>query len=133
MFDHSPLHTTVIPGEIGAASAMKMVFAAYTKGTTALLAAILGVAEKEGVRNVLESQWGQAFTEQTHQRVVSNSAKAWRFEGEMREIAATFENAGLPGGFHAAAAEVFDQLAQFKDEPAADIVELLKVLNQSRD
>jgi 3-hydroxyisobutyrate dehydrogenase-like beta-hydroxyacid dehydrogenase len=133
LFDNSPLHTTIIAGEIGAASAMKMVFAAYTKGTTALLTAILGVAEKEGVRNVLESQWGQAFTEQTHQRVVSNSAKAWRFEGEMREIAATFENAGLPGGFHAAAAEVFDQLAQFKDEPAADIVELLKALNQSRD
>ena len=132
LFDNSPLETTIIPGEIGAASAMKMVFAAYTKGTTALLAAILGVAEKEGVRNVLESQWGQTFTEQTYQRVVANSAKAWRFEGEMQEIAATFENAGLPGGFHTAAAAVFERLAQFKDEPAADIVELLKALNQSR-
>lgn len=132
LFDNSPLETTIIPGEIGAASAMKMVFAAYTKGTTALLAAILGVAEKEGVRNVLESQWGQTFTEQTHQRVVANSAKAWRFEGEMQEIAATFENAGLPGGFHTAAAAVFERLAQFKDEPAVDIVELLKALNQSR-
>ena len=132
LFGNSPLETTIIPGEIGAASAMKMVFAAYTKGTTALLAAILGVAEKEGVRNVLESQWGQTFTEQTYQRVVANSAKAWRFEGEMQEIAATFENAGLPGGFHTAAAAVFERLAQFKDEPAADIVELLKALNQSR-
>jgi len=132
LFNNSPLETTIIPGEIGAASAMKMVFAAYTKGTTALLAAILGVAEKEGVRNVLESQWGQTFTEQTHQRVVANSAKAWRFEGEMQEIAATFENAGLPGGFHTAAAAVFERLAQFKDEPAADIVELLKALNQPR-
>ena len=133
LFNNSPLETTIIPGEIGAASAMKMVFAAYTKGTTALLAAILGVAEKEGVRNVLESRWGQTFTEQTHQRVVANSAKAWRFEGEMQEIAATFENAGLPGGFHGAAAVVFERLAQFKDEPAVDIVELLKALNQSRN
>jgi 3-hydroxyisobutyrate dehydrogenase-like beta-hydroxyacid dehydrogenase len=132
LFNNSPLETTIIPGEIGAASAMKMVFAAYTKGTTALLAAILGVAEKEGVRNVLESQWGQTFTEQTYQRVVANSAKAWRFEGEMQEIAATFENAGLPGGFHTAAAAVFERLAQFKDEPAADIVEILKALNQPR-
>lgn len=132
LFNNSPLETTIIPGEIGAASAMKMVFAAYTKGTTALLAAILGVAEKEGVRNALESQWGQTFTEQTHQRVVANSAKAWRFEGEMQEIAATFENTGLPGGFHTAAAVVFERLAQFKDEPATDIVELLKALNQSR-
>ena len=109
---------------------MKMVSPAYTKGTTALLAAILGVAEKEGVRNILESQWGQAFTEQTHQRITGNAAKAWRFEGEMREIAATFENAGLPGGFHSAAAEVFEKLSQFKNEPTADIVELMKALNQ---
>ena len=104
LFDNSPLETNIILGEIGAASAMKMVSSAYTKGTTALLAAILGVAEKEGVRNILESQWGQAFTEQTHQRITGNAAKAWRFEGEMREIAATFENAGLPGGFYSAAA-----------------------------
>ena len=131
LFDNSPLETHIISGEIGAASAMKMVFAAYTKGTTALLAAILGVAEKEGVRNVLESQWGQPFSEQTHQRVVANSAKAWRFDGEMKEIAATFENAGLSGGFHTAAADVFERLAQFKDAPAADIVELLEALNQS--
>jgi len=130
LFGNSPLETTIIPGEIGAASAMKMVFAAYTKGTTALLAAILGVAEKEGVRNTLESQSGQTFTEQAHQRITGNAAKAWRFEGEMREIATTFENAGLPGGFHAAAAEVFEQLALFKDKPAADIVKLLKALNQ---
>lgn len=133
LFNNSPLETTIISGEIGAASAMKMVFAAYTKGTTALLTAILGVAEKEGVRSVLESQWGQAFTEKTHQRVVANSAKAWRFEGEMQEIAATFENARHPGGFHTAAAAVFKQLAQFKDKPAADIVELLEALNQSRN
>jgi hypothetical protein len=109
---------------------MKMVFPAYTKGTTTLLAAILGLAEKEGVRNILESQWGQAFTEQTHHRITGNTAKASRFEGEMREIATTFENAGLPGAFHAAAAEVFEQLALFKDKPAADIVELVKALNQ---
>ncbi|MDA0271944.1 MAG: DUF1932 domain-containing protein [Proteobacteria bacterium] len=133
LFDNSALHTTIISGEIGAASAMKMVFAAYTKGTTALLAAILGVAEKEGVRHILESQWGQTFAEQTHQRVLGNSAKAWRFKGEMLEIADTFENAGLPGGFHTAAAEVFEQLAQFKDKPAADMAQLLKALNRSHD
>lgn len=51
----------------------------------------------------------------------------------MLEIAATFENAGLPGGFHVAAAEVFEQLAQFKNEPAANIVELLKALDQPSD
>ena len=35
------------------------------------------------------------------------TAKAWRFEGEMREIAATFHEAGMPQEFHEAAAEIY--------------------------
>ena len=34
-------------------------------------------------------------------------AKGWRWVGEMEEIADTFDAAGLPGGFHRAAAEVY--------------------------
>ena len=37
----------------------------------------------------------------------------------MDEIAATFEAAGLPGGFHQAAGAVFEQLAGFKDASGA--------------
>jgi hypothetical protein len=40
--------------------------------------------------------------------------KAWRFVGEMEEIAATFAAAGMPGGFHEAAAEVYRRLGRFK-------------------
>jgi 3-hydroxyisobutyrate dehydrogenase-like beta-hydroxyacid dehydrogenase len=120
-FVGSPLKTPVISARIGAASALKMGYAAYTKGTTALLTAILGLVEKEGVRADLARQWGDTFTEQTVRRVCANTAKAWRFVGEMHEIAATFRGAGLPGGFHEAAAEVFERLEAFKDhtEPPA--------------
>lgn len=120
-FAGSPLQTPVISDRIGAASAVKMGYAAYTKGTTALLTAILGMVEKEGVRADLARQWGDTFTEQTVKRVCANTAKAWRFVGEMHEIAATFRGAGLPGGFHQAAAEVYERLAGFKDheEPPA--------------
>ncbi|MEP6896495.1 MAG: DUF1932 domain-containing protein, partial [Chloroflexota bacterium] len=45
------------------------------------------------------------------------TAKAWRFEGEMHEIASTFQEAGLPNGFHEAAAEIYHRLAGFKDSP----------------
>jgi 3-hydroxyisobutyrate dehydrogenase-like beta-hydroxyacid dehydrogenase len=114
-FAGSPLQTPVISERIGAASAIKMGYAAYTKGTTALLTAILGVVEREGVRADLARQWGDTFTEQTVRRVCANTAKAWRFVGEMHEIAATFRGAGLPGGFHQAAAEVYERLAVFKD------------------
>src|SRR5262245_25349941 len=128
-FAGSPLEAPVISECIGAASALKMGYAAYTKGTTALLTAILGMVEKEGVRADLAWQWGDAFTTQTVRRVCSNTAKAWRFVGEMHEIAATFREAGLPGGFHQAAAEVFERLEAFKDHdeppPIESVLEAL--------
>lgn len=122
-FAGSPLVTPVISDRIGAASALKMGYAAFTKGTTALLTAILGLVEKEGVRADLARQWGDAFTEQTVRRVCANTAKAWRFVGEMHEIAATFREAGLPGGFHQAAAEVFERLEAFKDHAEPPSIE----------
>lgn len=132
LFKDSPLHTHVISDEIGAASAMKMVFAAYTKGSTALLTAILGVAEHHGVRKTLEHQWGESFSEQTHQRLLGSSHKAWRFAGEMREIAETFAEADLPAGFHEAAAEIFERLEVFKSGNAENIDTLLKELKEDR-
>ncbi len=122
------MHASVISDEIGSASALKMVFAAYTKGSTALLTTILAVAEHEGVRADLEAQWGEEFTRQTHQRVAGNTAKAWRFAGEMREIADTFAGAGYPEGFHMAAADIFARLEKFKDSPAADVDAALALL-----
>ncbi|MEX0943262.1 MAG: DUF1932 domain-containing protein [Pseudomonadales bacterium] len=125
LFTGSPLKTNVVSARTGAASALKMSYAAYTKGTTALLSAILGVAETEGVRADLEAQWGEDFTAQTHRRVTANTAKAWRFVGEMEEIAATFRGAGLHEGFHSAAADTFQRLADFKDTNTPTIEELL--------
>ena len=117
LFDNGPLETEVIGSDPGTASALKMCFAAYTKGSSALLAAVLGTAEELGVRDHLEAQWsrgGSDFAEQTRNRVRRVTQKAWRFEGELEEIAATFEEAGLPSGFHLAGAEVYRRMAGFK-------------------
>ena len=50
--------------------------------------------------------------------------KAWRFEGEMAEIAAAMEEAGLPGGFHDAAREIYRRLSDLKDveEQSVEVV-----------
>jgi len=128
IFRGSPLNACVVSNEIGSASALKMVFAAYTKGTTALLTTILAVAKKEGILANLENQWGEAFTDRTYSQVAGSTAKAWRFEGEMREIAATFESAGFSGGFHEAAADIFSRLGVFKETPAQTIGEVLEEL-----
>ena len=50
----------------------------------------------------------------------------------MREIAATFEAAGLPGGFHQGAAEVYSRLAAYKDcDPAPELTEIIETLLDS--
>ena len=119
-----PLEIAAIGDEAGKASALKMCYAAYTKGTSALLSAIVATAEYHGVRKDLERQWsrsGSDFAEKTASRVRRVTSKAWRFIGEMEEIAATFRAAGLPAGFHEAAAEVYrrmDGLEKLPDTPS---------------
>ncbi|MCC6569822.1 MAG: NAD(P)-dependent oxidoreductase [Anaerolineales bacterium] len=125
-FSNGPLETRIIGDEISKASALKMCYAAYSKGTTALLAAILATAESLGVRDELYKQWDlddSNFSERTNRRTTRVTAKAWRFESEMREIASTFEEAGLPNGFHEAAAEIYHRMAGFKDAPETPALE----------
>ena len=88
------------------ASAMKMAYAAWTKGTAAMLLAIRGVARHYG----LEDEWRRAapeLAEPLARAERSAAAKGWRWVGEMEEIADTFAAAGQPEGFHRAAAEVY--------------------------
>lgn len=120
-FVAGPLQTQVIGDRPGKASALKMCYAAYTKGMTALLGALLAAADGLGVRQELELTWsrsGSDLAEQAAQRVQRVTAKAWRFVGEMEEIAATFEEVGLPGGFHRASADIYRRLADFKGAAA---------------
>lgn len=127
-FAAGPLQTEVIGEAIGKASALKMCFAAYTKGTTALLCAILAAAEGLNVRQELAQQWsrnGSDFAKQAEQRATRVTAKAWRFTGEMEEIAATFAETGMPAGFHEAAADIYRRLAPFKDLAAPPPLETL--------
>lgn len=114
-FSRGPLEIKNLGNEIGKASALKMCYAAYSKGTTALLTAILAAAESLSVLENLYEQWdvdNPGFSHQIRERVRRVTAKAWRFEGEMTEIAFTFHEAGLPSGFHQAAAEIYGRLAK---------------------
>jgi hypothetical protein len=113
-----PLEVVVLDGPVGAASALKMAYAAWTKGTSALLANVLALAVQEDVLEPLQAQWDPALLKRA-EGLGGAAAKAWRWVGEMEQIASTFQAAGLPGGFHEAAAEVYRRLEQFKDDPNA--------------
>jgi 3-hydroxyisobutyrate dehydrogenase-like beta-hydroxyacid dehydrogenase len=135
-FSAGPMEAVVIGPEIGKASALKMCYAAYTKGMTALLAGVLATAESLNVLTELESQWqheGSDLAQNASQRVTRVTAKAWRFAGEMDEIASTFEDAGTPDGFHRAAADIYRRLADFKDAPEIPSLDtVLQALLQGR-
>ena len=101
-------------GEVGRASGIKMCYASVTKGTSALHAAALTAAEVMGLGEELLAE----FAESQGQRlkamsgVNSLSAKAFRWIGEMREIAATYERAGVSPGFHEGAEHIFRLIAE---------------------
>jgi 3-hydroxyisobutyrate dehydrogenase-like beta-hydroxyacid dehydrogenase len=106
LFRGSVLDTRVVPN----ASAVKMAYAAWTKGTAAMLLAIRELARREGVEETLLAEWDLSLPEMRSRYERAErpaAAKGWRWVGEMEEIAASFEAAGLPGGFHRAAAEVY--------------------------
>ena len=135
-FQNGPVETKIIGDEVGKASALKMCYAAYSKGTTALLASILATAEALDVREELYRQWDldePASSEQINRRVLRSTAKSWRFAGEMEEIAATFEETGLPGGFHKAAAEIFQRMAGLEPRTLFSVDQILAALPHKAD
>lgn len=118
-FSAGPLETEVLSERVGDASALKLCFAGLTKGHGALQGAVLAAAASQGLREALERQWrrrDEKMPQQAEQRARSLTAKAWRFAGEMDEIADFFAEQGLPDGFHRAAADLYRRMAHFKDE-----------------
>jgi 3-hydroxyisobutyrate dehydrogenase-like beta-hydroxyacid dehydrogenase len=94
------------PRVVADASALKMAYAAWSKGSAALLLAIHEVAQHFGV----EDEWRLAapeLAERLSRAEHSAATKGWRWVGEMEEIGDTFAAAGQPDGFHRAAARVY--------------------------
>jgi 3-hydroxyisobutyrate dehydrogenase-like beta-hydroxyacid dehydrogenase len=118
LFDGSRLEAIAVGDAPGAASALKMAYAAYTKGVSALLMGVRALAVTQGVDEALLAEWRRSQPElpkRSEAAARDNAKKAWRFVGEMEEIAATFETAGLPGGFHEAAAAIYRRLSDYRD------------------
>jgi 3-hydroxyisobutyrate dehydrogenase-like beta-hydroxyacid dehydrogenase len=123
LFARSALDARIADGQPYAASAVKMAYAAWTKGTGALLLACRALARAEGVEATLLEEWGMsqpALPGQSQRSADAAAAKGWRWVAEMEEIAASMTAAGLPPGFHQAAAEIYDRTAH-ADDPKAGI------------
>jgi 3-hydroxyisobutyrate dehydrogenase-like beta-hydroxyacid dehydrogenase len=103
--------------EHAAASAIKMAYAAWTKGTNALVVAIRAMARAEGVEDALIVEWqrSQPSALEWSKRVPATAGKAWRWVAEMEEIAASLDAAGVPAGAFEAAAQIYERLDIYKD------------------
>jgi 3-hydroxyisobutyrate dehydrogenase-like beta-hydroxyacid dehydrogenase len=112
LFDAGGLEALVLDGEPTAASALKMAYAGWTKGSAALLLTMRSAARAYGVEEALLREWEHsipALPDRSVQAAHAADEKGWRWVAEMREIAATLAAADLPAGFHEAAAEVFER------------------------
>lgn len=126
------LGVIALDGEAGAASALKACYAGWNKGSIALLTAIRALARHEGVDAALLDEWelSQPGLAKRSEAITTQAYKAWRWVAEMEEIAASLSAAGLPSGFHEAAAEVYSRLEGFKDARRLDSIgEALAALN----
>jgi 3-hydroxyisobutyrate dehydrogenase-like beta-hydroxyacid dehydrogenase len=120
LFSRSALDARIAEGPAYAASAVKMAYAAWTKGSSALLLAARALARANGVERTLLGEWQlsqQGLTAQSERAASGAAAKGWRWVGEMDEIAASMAAAGLPPGFHEAAADIYDRASK-ADVPA---------------
>jgi 3-hydroxyisobutyrate dehydrogenase-like beta-hydroxyacid dehydrogenase len=121
---NSPQINVRVAGEkIGDASAVKMCYAALTKGSIALGTELLMAARKLGVDKTLEAEFKGSQAE-LHESVLTRAAgmafKAYRWVPEMNEIAKTFEGAGMTPRIFQGAADLYAQIAttpQGKESP----------------
>ena len=114
-------------------------------GAGRLRRARLGVGGEDGVRRVVQGrgcaaarnpcagsrrrrrgdpveEWQESIPdlpERSDRAVLSAGRKGWRWVGEMDEIASTFAAAGLPDGFHKAAAEIYRRFPKLSSRPGA--------------
>jgi 3-hydroxyisobutyrate dehydrogenase-like beta-hydroxyacid dehydrogenase len=113
------LEVRVLGEEIGRASAIKMCYAASTKGLLALCLELLTAGEALGISQPLkaELQLSQPTLYQRMTGLPDVPTKSRRWVGEMEEIAKTFAHAGLTPKIFEGAADIYRFIG---DTPLAD-------------
>lgn len=106
------LDIRVLDGKVGQASGLKCCYAAMTKGLQALGAELLTAAKLLGVEEDLRAEQNLGAELASVRRFVERALpnmppKAYRWIGEMEEIARCFEEVGLPGRLMLGAADVY--------------------------
>ncbi|CAN5192562.1 NAD(P)-dependent oxidoreductase [soil metagenome] len=105
-----------LPGDIGAASALKMSYAGITKGLTALATAMILAADRHGASDALHAELAisaASLLQRFEKSIPDMLPKAWRWAPEMHEIADYL-------GADFAEAEAFRAIADLYERVADD-------------
>ncbi|MDE2229748.1 MAG: NAD(P)-dependent oxidoreductase [Alphaproteobacteria bacterium] len=109
------LDVRVVPGELSAASALKLSYASLTKGLVALGVDMILSARRAGVDDALMKELAASQPQVLAwlaRQVPRMYPKAYRWVAEMQEIAQYYEDMPDDGGIHESAARMYEQLAE---------------------
>jgi len=123
LFDPAKLTVHLLPGPVGAASALKASYALTSKAHSALLFTARAAARASGVEDALLAEWDRTQPDlraSVDRGAATIGRKAWRFVDEMREAADYLDSVGGPSGFSTAAADTFARLADLPRDTDVD-------------
>ena len=102
------LDVRVLGPHSGQASGLKMCYASVTKGLTALMTEALVASQALDLQEALLAEFQELpYFSASRRSVIGMPPKAYRWVGEMEEIARTFADLGLPPQMHQGAASLY--------------------------
>jgi 3-hydroxyisobutyrate dehydrogenase-like beta-hydroxyacid dehydrogenase len=126
LFPSGEVKPIPLEGGVGSASALKMAFGGWNKIGSALTAQAYAIARAYGVEDALAGEGVDSG------QFVRSARKAWRWAPEMKEVADTCRELGLPEGMGRGAAELFERWEAHRDQPA-ELDQLLDDLSPRGD
>jgi 3-hydroxyisobutyrate dehydrogenase-like beta-hydroxyacid dehydrogenase len=133
LFAGTVVEPVVVPGSVGAASALKLAFATYNKVSHMLAAQAYALARQYGVDAELRELAAAVFPATplaAPDRLTSVGQRAWRWAPEMAEIADACRDVGLPAELLDAAETFLGHWRQHKDDPDLTLDQLLAALSR---
>jgi 3-hydroxyisobutyrate dehydrogenase-like beta-hydroxyacid dehydrogenase len=108
------LDVRIVGPDVGQASGLKMCYGALTKGLQALGLELLVAAERMGLADVLRAEQQESIPDVLSwltRSMPTMPPKAYRWVGEMEEVAATFADLGMTPKILEGAAEMYEFVA----------------------
>ncbi|NNH69062.1 DUF1932 domain-containing protein [Nocardia uniformis] len=135
LLSDSGLDARVLGERVGAASALKMATASYLRSARLLAAIAHGLADAHDVTDALvaEAEMLGADLLADRSALPGVAARGWRWTDELRDIADTLAEAGLPSVLAADSSVLYERFRSAKDQSTIGIDEVLKLIATSPD